>query len=50
MPWRNRIVAIVIALLALLFILWAFLPRPVPVDTAKVSKGPLSVNPPCQHA
>ena len=43
MPWRNRIVAIVIALLALLFILWAFLPRPVPVDTAKVSKGPLSV-------
>lgn len=43
MPWRNRIVAIVIALLALLFILWAFLPGPVPVDTAKVSKGPLSV-------
>ncbi|MBE0603685.1 MAG: efflux transporter periplasmic adaptor subunit, partial [Deltaproteobacteria bacterium] len=43
MPWRKRIVAIVIALLALLFVLWAFLPGPVPVDTAKVSKGPLSV-------
>ncbi len=43
MPWRNRIVAIVLALLALLLILWAFLPGPVPTDTAKVSKGPLSV-------
>ena len=29
--------------LAALLILWAFLPGPVPVDTAKVSKGPLSV-------
>ncbi len=43
MPRRNRLFAIVLALLALLFILWAFLPRPVPVDTAKAVKGPLAV-------
>lgn len=43
MPRKNRIVAIVLALLALLFLLWAFVPRPVPVDTAKAVKGPLAV-------
>ncbi|MBP2673858.1 MAG: uncharacterized protein H6Q84_698 [Deltaproteobacteria bacterium] len=43
MPWRKRILAFALLLIASLFILWAFLPRPVPVDTAKVSKGPLNV-------
>ncbi len=43
MPRRNRFIAIVLALLALLFILWAFLPRPVPVDTAKAVKAPMAV-------
>ena len=43
MPWRQRIVLILLLLLAGLAILWAFLPRPVSVETAKVSRGPLQV-------
>lgn len=43
MSWRRRIVLILLLLLAALVLLWAFLPRPVPVETAKVSRGPLRV-------
>src|SRR5512140_161327 len=43
MPWRQRIVLILLLLLAALAILWAFLPRSVLVETAKVSRGPLRV-------
>ena len=43
MPWRQRILLFLLLLLAPLAILWAFLPRPVPVETAKVSRGPLRV-------
>src|SRR5512135_2107992 len=43
MPWRNRIVLILLLLLAALAFLWAFLPRPVSVETATVSRGPLRV-------
>src|SRR5512135_227131 len=43
MPWRQRIILILLLLLAGLAILWAFLPRPVSVETAKVSRGPLQV-------
>ncbi|MEW6720789.1 MAG: HlyD family efflux transporter periplasmic adaptor subunit [Thermodesulfobacteriota bacterium] len=43
MAWKNRILPIVLLLFAALFLLWAFLPRPVPVETAKVARGPLSV-------
>ena len=43
MPWRQRIILIVLLLLAAMLLLWAFLPRPVPVETAKVSRGPLRV-------
>src|SRR5512139_2292173 len=43
MPWRQRILLAVLLLLAILAIVWAFLPRPVPVETAAVSRGPLRV-------
>jgi HlyD family secretion protein len=43
MPLRQRILLILLLLLAALAIIWAFLPRPVPVETAKVSRGPLQV-------
>jgi HlyD family secretion protein len=43
MPWRQRILLGVLLLLAILAIVWAFLPRPVPVETATVSRGPLQV-------
>lgn len=43
MPWRQRILLILLLLLAAVLLLWAFLPRPVPVETAKVSRGPLRV-------
>src|SRR3972149_6863716 len=43
MPWRQRILLIVLLLLVALALLWAFLPRAVPVETAKVSRGPLRV-------
>ena len=43
MPWRQRIVLILLLLLAALAILWAFLPRSVLVETVKVSRGPLRV-------
>ncbi|HEU4949955.1 MAG TPA: HlyD family efflux transporter periplasmic adaptor subunit, partial [Candidatus Deferrimicrobiaceae bacterium] len=43
MPMRQRILLILLLTLAALAILWAFLPRPVPVETAKVSRGPLRV-------
>ena len=43
MPWRQRILLIFLLLLAALAILWAFLPRPIPVETAKISRGPLRV-------
>jgi HlyD family secretion protein len=42
-PWRQRILLAVLLLLATLAIVWAFLPRPVPVETARVSRGPLMV-------
>jgi HlyD family secretion protein len=43
MPWRQRIALILLLLLTALVFLWAFLPRPVIVETAKVSRGPLRV-------
>jgi len=43
MPWRQRVLLAVLLLLAALAIVWAFLPRPVPVETATVSRGPLRV-------
>ena len=43
MPWRRRIFLILLLLLAAVLLLWAFLPGPVPVETAKVSRGPLRV-------
>lgn len=43
MPLRQRILLLLLLTLAALAILWAFLPRPVPVETAKVSRGPLQV-------
>ena len=43
MPWRQRILLAVLLLLATLAIVWAFLPRPVPVETATVSTGPLRI-------
>jgi HlyD family secretion protein len=43
MPLRNRIPIIVFLLLAGSAIVWAFLPRPVSVETQKVSRGPLRV-------
>jgi len=43
MRWRQRILLIVLLLLVVLAVLWAFMPRPVPVETAKVSRGPLRV-------
>ena len=43
MPWRQRILLGVLLLLATLAIVWAFLPRPVPVETATIAKGPLRV-------
>src|SRR5512134_932145 len=43
MPWRQRILLSVLLLLATLAIVWAFLPRPVPIETATVSRGPLRV-------
>jgi HlyD family secretion protein len=42
-PWRQRILLAVLLLLAVLAIVWAFLPRPVPVETAAVSRGPLRI-------
>jgi HlyD family secretion protein len=42
-PWRQRILLAVLLLLATLAIVWAFLPRPVPVETARVSRGTLLV-------
>jgi HlyD family secretion protein len=43
MPWRQRILLAALLLFATLAIVWAFLPRPVPVETATVSRGPLRV-------
>lgn len=43
MPLRQRLLLLLLLLLAALAILWAFLPRPVTVETAKVSRGPLQV-------
>jgi HlyD family secretion protein len=43
MPWRQRIILILLLLFGALALFWAFLPRPVPVETAKVSRGPLRV-------
>jgi len=43
MPWRQRILLILLLLLVALAVLWAFLPRAVPVETVKVSRGPLRV-------
>ena len=43
MPWRQRILLVLLLLFVALALLWAFMPRPVPVETAKVSRGPLRV-------
>ena len=43
MPWRQRILLLLLLLLAASAIYWAFLPRPVPVETSKVTRGPLRV-------
>src|SRR5512141_2104260 len=43
MPWRQRIVLILLMLSAAMGLLWAFLPRPVSVEIAKVSRGQLRV-------
>jgi HlyD family secretion protein len=43
MPWRQRILLAFLLLLATLAIVWAFLPRPIPVETARASRGPLRV-------
>ncbi|MBP2679867.1 MAG: uncharacterized protein H6Q82_2932 [Deltaproteobacteria bacterium] len=43
MPWRQRFLLFLLLLFAALGLLWAFLPRPVPVETAKASRGPLRV-------
>jgi HlyD family secretion protein len=43
MPWRQRIILILLLFLAAMLLLWAFLPRPVSIETAKVSRGPLRV-------
>ncbi|MGE5285197.1 MAG: efflux RND transporter periplasmic adaptor subunit [Actinomycetota bacterium] len=43
MPLRQRILLILLLLVVGLLLLWAFLPRPVPVETANVSRGPLRV-------
>ena len=40
---RKRLVLGGIALLVLLALVWAFLPDPVPVQTATVARGPLQV-------
>jgi HlyD family secretion protein len=44
MAWRQRILLIALLLIAASAIVWAFLPRPIPVETAKVSRGPLRVS------
>jgi len=43
LPWPRRILYLALLLAAALFALWAFLPRPVPVDTARAGRAPLSV-------
>jgi HlyD family secretion protein len=43
MPWRQRIFLFLLLLLAALLLLWAFLPRPIPVEAAKVTRGSLRV-------
>jgi HlyD family secretion protein len=43
MPWRQRILLTLLLFLVVLAIVWAFLPRPVPVETMKASRGPLRV-------
>lgn len=41
-PWK-KLVPWIIGLLVLAALVWAFMPRPVPVDTAAVRRGPLQV-------
>jgi HlyD family secretion protein len=43
MHWRQRVLLAVLLLFSALAIVWAFLPRPVPVETATASRGPLRV-------
>lgn len=43
MHWKQRILLAALLLIGALAITWAFLPRPVPVETAKVSRGTLRV-------
>lgn len=40
---RRRIIALVLATATLALMVWAFLPRPLPVDAAVVARGPLEV-------
>jgi HlyD family secretion protein len=43
MQWRRRLPLLILTAAASLFLLWAFLPRAVPVDTATAVRGPLRV-------
>jgi len=43
MPWRQRILLTLLLLLVGMAVLWAFLPRAIPVETAIVSRGPMRV-------
>ncbi len=43
MTWIKRIIAIVFGLGVVAAIVWALVPRPVPVETARVDRGPLRV-------
>jgi len=42
--WITRFVSLVLGIALLAGIVWAFLPKPVPVDLAKVCKGALAVS------
>ena len=43
MRWSRRILLILLGLALMGGLVFAFLPRPVPVDTQGVSRGPLAV-------
>lgn len=41
--WLNRVVGLLVLLAVAGVVVWAFIPRPVAVDTARVTRGPLRV-------
>jgi len=41
--WLNRIVGLLVLLAVAGAVVWAFVPRPVVVDTARITRGPLRV-------